>query len=83
MAKSDIEVFSELLGKRYFFAPPTGVKVESVELTTLDLYFQFEEFCEPTLAEISSYLLSQNAEFFFDHWRLYEKAEYIQHSDPS
>lgn len=78
MAKSDIYVFTKLLGKRYFIAPPTGMKVESVELTTLDLYSQFKEFCEPTLAEISSYLLSQNAEFFFGHWRLYEKAEYTQ-----
>lgn len=81
----DLKVFAKLLEERYYLAPPSNIIPVPVEKSSLELQKEFEENCEPTLAEISDYLFSQNTEFFFGSWRLYEKfpePDYIQHFDP-
>lgn len=81
----DLEVFERLLEERYFLAPPANVIAEPVEKSSLELKKEFEENCEPLLAEITGCLLERNVEYFFGKWKLYEKhpePEYCQHFDP-
>lgn len=80
----DLQMFAKLLEERYYLTPPSNM-AEPVEKSSLELKKEFEENCDPMIAEITGWLLDHNVEYFFGTWKLYEKhpePDYCQNFDP-
>lgn len=65
--KNDIDVFKNLMSRRY--SPKQDlVHREQCFRSSRDLMKEYEDFCEPTLADISKCMLELQYTFDSSHW---------------